>query len=253
MPTLADAEAHQQALADLTTLAQAEFVATWRTVDLANPDEAAEAARDTLPVIAVAYTLASSTLAADFYEDLRDAAGVAGSFVAELADGPDLDRVDALLGWGLAPLYPSDPTIATPNPDKALSRLSGGLQRVVANSDRDTIAGNAARDPAKARWARHASANACAFCALLATRDAAYRSEEAALRVVSRRARRKRGEKYHDWCRCAAIPVWPDAPLERAPYVDDWQAAYDAATDELGGMNAPKAILAHMRQSLGTN
>lgn len=258
MPTLAEAQVHQQAIIDLTTLAQAELVATWRTVDLASPTEAAEATRDVLPVVVAAYSLAGATLAADFYESVREAAGVPGAFVADLFDQVAPERIDALIGWGLQPLVsPRAPSVLvepTPDPDLALSRLSGGLQRIVANADRDTIAGNVERDPADARWARHASANACAFCALMATRDAVYRTEAAALRVTEARSgKQKLGEKYHDDCRCTAVPEWPDAPLERAPYVDDWQAAYTAATAELGGANDPKAILALMRQSLGTS
>jgi hypothetical protein len=266
VPTLAEAQAHQQAITDLTTLAQAELVATWRAVDLANPVEVAEAARDVVPALAVAYSLAGATLAADFYETLRDSAGVAGSFVASLADEVAPERVDALLGWGLEPLFRRDEAESellaeehgvkveprpAPDPNAALSRLSGGLQRIVANADRDTIAANAERDPAGARWARHASADACAFCRLLATRDAVYRSQTDALRVTkASNKKRPLGEKYHDDCRCAAIPEWPDAPLERAPYVDDWEAAYTAATSDLGGAHDPKALLAHMRESM---
>lgn len=269
MPTLAEVEAHRQALDDLTTLATAELVALWRSLDLTVPSEVAAAVRDVLPTLAAGYGLASAGLAADFYEDVRGAAGVAGSFAADLAELAHRERVDALAGWGVAPLFWRDDAEAqmlaedygvrveprpAPDPDKALSRLSGGLQRIVANADRDTIALNAERDPADARWARHASANACAFCALMATRDAVYRSEQSALRVTEARSgKQKLGEKYHDHCRCIAVPEWPDAPLERAPYISDWEAAYTAATAELGGANDPKAILSLMRQSLGSH
>lgn len=291
MATLAEVEAHQQAVTDLTTLAQAELVATWRAVDLANPSEVAEATRDVLPAIVAAYTLAGATLAADFYEDIREAAGVAGAFAATLADGPSPERVDALIGWGLEPLFRQrdvldaeslaeeygvevEPRmVPASDPDKALSRLSGGLQRIVANADRDTIAANVERDPADATWARHASANACAFCAMLATRDAVYATKESATRVVGRgtdrlydgtkldlrrkgvkaRGTRELGDKYHDDCRCIAVPEWPDEPLERAPYVDDWAAAYKKAFSQLepGTPDYTKELLANMRQILG--
>jgi hypothetical protein len=266
VPTLADAQEHQQAVTDLTTLAQAELVATWRAVDLANPTEVATSVRDVMPAIVVAYSLAGATLAADFYETIRESAGIPGAFAASLVDEVAPERVQALVGWGLEPLFQRDHNEAdmlskeygvkveprpAPDPDKALSRLSGGLQRIVANADRDTITTNVERDPADARWARHASADACAFCRLLATRDATYRSQTDALRVTqARNKKRPLGEKYHDDCRCTAIPEWPDAPLERAPYVSDWEAAYTAATSELGGAHDPKAILAHMRASM---
>lgn len=279
MATLAEAQAHQQAVADLTTLAQAELVTAWRSVDLADPEAVAGTLREVLPDLAAVYSLAGATLAADFYESLRDAARIGGSFAASLADTVSPERVQALVGWGTAPLFPprggTQPTVEA-DPDKALSRLSGGLQRVVANADRDTIASNAERDPADATWARHASANACAFCALLATRGAVYASESAALRVGGRgtdvatnvgrtRGRKAKGvrargtqaigDRYHDDCRCVAVPEWPDAPLEEAPYVQQWREKYNEAKVTGGKYGAIdlKATLAEMRQTLGTH
>lgn len=128
-------------------------------------------------------------------------------------------------------------------------------------------------------WARQAAPGACAFCAMVATRDAAYVSEAAALTVVGRgtakrfdgtradtrrrglrsRGSRSLGQKFHDFCKCTAVPVWPGDGIERADYVDDWEQAYIEATratakvtpeNPYGAINT-KAVLAHMRKSLG--
>lgn len=273
MATLAEVRTHQQAVGDLTTLAQAELVATWQTADPTNPDEIAEASHDVLPTIIAAYALAGTTLAADFYEDLREAADAAGSFVAQVVDGPDRGRVDALLGWGLAPLFRRDvaeslmlaeeygvkvePADLAPDFDGALSRLSGGLQRIIANADRDTIEGNAALDPVRPKVARYASANACAFCRMLATRGAVYASEESALRITGRRGRtrgsRPLGSKYHDFCRCVPVLVFPGQEYEPAPHIADWQEQYAESIVTSGPRGAIDlaATLAAWREQFG--
>lgn len=236
MPTLADLDNHRTALANITTLAVAELVRFWRGRP-DDPTQVAGQAREFLADATAGYGLAAGALAADFYDDLRAEAGVAGAFAAGMAT-PDTTAVQDVAGWGLAPLFVTE---AEPDADAALSRLSGGLQMLVADADRLTIMTNTRRDPTDVRYARHASANACAFCAMLATRQAAYRSEESA------------GGKYHRSCHCIAVPVWPGQEIPEAPYVAQWRESYYSATEKLGGASDEKSVLALMRADLGTN
>lgn len=67
---------------------------------------------------------------------------------------------------------------------KPADALRGSAMRAVFNGSRDTMIYNAIRESAK--WARYASANACSFCRVMATRGAVYTSEEAATSVVGR-------------------------------------------------------------------
>ena len=121
---------------------------------------------------------------------------------------------------------------------KALKDASAFLGRMVADQDRAAIAYNVGRDPSSPRFARHASANACAFCAMNAIRGPIYRSEDAA------------AKRYHDHCHCIAVPSWGNDYAE-APYVASWRDAYYDATAALGGAHNPKAVLAHMRANAG--
>lgn len=66
-----------------------------------------------------------------------------------------------------------------------IAALQGSAQRAVLNASRDTVLENVANEPG-ARWARHASANACSFCRLMATRGGVYRSEASATTVTGR-------------------------------------------------------------------
>jgi len=230
--TQAQADAQRRAINDLVALAMRDLLAFWRALDVAQPKAAAAALSRVMPELTAAYAGAAAGVAADWYDDLREEAGAPGRYRAVPASAPGPERGEVLARWAAGSLFG-----ASPDPDVALSKLAGGLQRTVANGSRDTVTVNVRRDPAGARFARHASANACAFCRLLATRGAVYWSETTATK------------DYHDHCHCMAVPVWDDAPLEQAPYVQQWSDDYAAARAEAGG--GTKAILAEMRAKTG--
>ncbi|MEV1331133.1 hypothetical protein AB0J20_16325 [Micromonospora costi] len=182
------------------------------------------------------YGDAAALDAVDWYDDLRDVAGVPGRFRAQMADPAPRDQAAAVARWAAGPLFG-----AQPDPDQALKHLSGATQRLVLQPARQTIAANVDRDPSDARWARvPTGATTCAFCRLLASRGAVYHSEEDAGGLAN---------SYHSACDCVATPIWPG---EQEPYdVDALLEEYNAARDQAGG--DPKAILAQMRKDLGIN
>ena len=247
-------------LRGLSALTKRDLEAIWRKLNLDRPDRLAEPLAVILEEITAKYGSAAATLAAEWYDEARAAAGVAGSFRAAPALLPEPSRFESLARWGVGPMFGGD------GPDAALQLLLGGLSRQVLNMARDTTAGNVALDPAGPRYARHASANACAFCAMLATRGADYTSEDAALRVVGRgkerrtgptgrraggirpRGTRALGEKYHDDCHCTAVAVFPGQEYQEAPYVAKWREAYADTSS-----NDRSVILAEMREALSTN
>jgi len=232
MPSLAEVVAFQSSVGDVTTLAMADLLDFWNSLHGGDPGTVAGDVRGVLPDLIDAYTPLAAEVGASFYDDTRAAADVAGSFSAQHAALPESGLVQEMISWGVAPLFRPD----APDPGLALSRLTGGTQKIVASGARDTVEFNVGQDPAQPRFARHASANACAFCALLATRGAVYHWEDTA------------GAKYHDHCHCVAVPVFPGTAYEPAPYVKDWESAYTAARADVGGKT--KDILAHMRQTL---
>ncbi|WP_100454900.1 VG15 protein [Mycobacteroides abscessus] len=100
----------------------------------------------------------------------------------------------------VAPSAPAFETVAAPLLDvetlaisgrwsltqgKPIEALQGSATRSVFDQSRRTISDNVEREPG-ARWARYASANACNFCKMLATRGAVYTSEASALGVTGR-------------------------------------------------------------------
>lgn len=186
------------ALARLADLAKGEIGTVLRTVRLDRPAEVRDALVASIPAIADRYGLAAAALAADWYEDLRDEAGIAGSFEAVLADLPDEGRYSSLSAWA-----------STQTDVETL--VAGGLQRIIANAHRDTIRATSWADPGAAGWARFGrGVETCDFCRMLITRGGVYTERTGAF-------------GSHDWCNCGAGPVWKGAGGARV--VDAYQAS----------------------------
>lgn len=218
--------AHEQRreLGSLTARATRDLRALFAYLDGAPIETIRATLADVIPVIAIEYGDAAAALAVDWYDEQRAAAAAAGVFAASPSLAPNADRYDALVRYGIGPLFgdSADPESRA----LALSLVGGGLQRIIANLHRDTIADNAKRDPAGPRFARLASPDSCAFCRLLATRGPVYYSEATALSVGGKRRQRPLGSRYHDWCDCIAVPVWR-GKYQEPGYVAEWRQAYE--------------------------
>jgi hypothetical protein len=187
MPDLvALTQAHRADLEQLTGLAASDLEVVWR--DFNSAVVARDSLLDVLPQLVETYGSAAATLAADWYDELRAAGGVPGRFVAVTAVLPDRGRTDALARWAVEPLFS-----AIPDRVSALAMASGGLQRIIANADRETVTASAVEDPRAAGWRRVGVAGDCGWCQTLVGRGAVYR--EATAKFLS-----------HDRCRCSAVP-----------------------------------------------
>ncbi|TXH24933.1 MAG: hypothetical protein E6R06_10885 [Mycobacterium sp.] len=298
MPTAADALALQLVLSDLSTEVIADLVALWRKYS--DDPEFAALLLAAFPEIIGPYTQAGALVSAQWYtEQAPDLPYVATPHV----DLP-AERLSGSVSWALYA-----PGTATP-----LERLSGSVKRMIYDASRQTVLhnlqteygdppGGSFDDEPGTRWARYASANACSFCRLMATRGAVYRSKASAERVVGRsiditnadrrqiaagymtrdealarratyssargarkagrsvgdrktgrlRGTRGYGGKYHDHCRCIAVPVRPGTSYEPPDYVEKWEDDYIAATRtvsasgaDTGGKSELNAILREM-------
>ena len=177
-------EAQQQAaLRALYDLAKREIADALRLVDIGDAAAVADVIYTYVPVIAERYGLAAGALAADWYDELRDAAEVAGYFRAIPAELPGMGRYEALAGWA-----------ATKDDVEAL--VMGGVQRIIANAHRETVMRSTFADPRAEGWARFArGAETCGFCFLLVSRGAVYTEKTATFGA-------------HDSCDCGAGPIW---------------------------------------------
>lgn len=198
MPTPQLVSEHRRDLLAVIGTAERDLRRFWR--QFGSADDARDGLLDLLPGLASFYGSAAATLGADWYDDLRDAAGVPGRFTAIPAELPDQGRTDALARWAVGPLYAAEPDFAS-----ALTLLLGGFQRIVANADRQTITGSSVADPAARGWQRVGSGGNCVFCAMLIGRGEVY--SEASADFAS-----------HDHCNCGAVPAFDGEPIPVRSY-----------------------------------
>ena len=237
MATPSDVAEFRAAQTDVVALALADLARWWEQLIASLSGDAPVAEMETFTgELVAAYGDAAALAAADWYDELRLQADAPGRFRARMSDPAPQEQAAAVARWAAGPLFGD-----RPDPQQALANLSGGVQRLVLQPGRATIADSVDLDPADARWARVPSgATTCAFCRLLASRGAVYHSEETAGGLAN---------SYHSSCDCVPTPLWPG---EQEPY--DAGALFQEYRDARAkaGVN-PKAILAQMRQDLGIN
>lgn len=186
----------------LVRLADRDLSRLWATVS--RGASADVALRDLLPAIVREYGAAGAALAADWYDDQRDKAGVRGRFAAIPVEADDRGT-QALIGWALS----------SATDDASLHALIlGGTQRRIADHVRRTVADSAVADPGARGWQRVGSGE-CAFCAMLIGRGAVY--SEASADFAS-----------HDHCNCSAVPAWNGQPRPVKPYTPSLRGSTEA-------------------------
>jgi hypothetical protein len=177
---------HRQNLRSLTNLAERDLEQLWREVD--DAVRARDALMDVLPPLTGLYGTAAASLAADYYDDLRDAQRAAGAFSAIVADLVDPEALTVLARVAVGPLFGASPDMAA-----ALVLAKGGLQRHVANTARETVRTSTVEDRAARGWVRVGSGS-CDWCRQYLTGE-----------VVSDPGY---GFDAHDHCGCTAEPVF---------------------------------------------
>lgn len=221
----APAVEHQDEQAGLVVLFLRELMRLWPLLDLqrlasTKPTWTAAAAG-----LASRYGAASASLAADYYDAERVAAGVGGRFAVSPAEPAGLDQVTASLDWATKGLWSTDPDA------DAARRLVGSVgQKLILDPSRATLLDAIAQDGQARGWARVARPGACWFCRMLATRGAVYKTEATALF-------RADGRRYHDDCHCNVEPLFGLAH-EPPAHVRQWQAMWRDATAGKSGRAA---------------
>lgn len=245
MVALATIEAHGQILDGVLSMAVQDLAAVYGSLTDSSPTVVRDVLLEAVPDIVDPYAQATADLGATFYEQVREEAGVSRPFTAETVALPDRERYSSLVRWAVTPLFEQAAAVS------ALMLLSGGVQRALMDMSRDTVAGNAALDPVPVAYQRVPAPGCCAFCGMLASRGAVY-SEASARGVVGRgmpvpkvrrsggqargirpRGAQAVGEKYHDFCRCKGVPVFPGDSAEMQADADRYLDVYTAARDRV--------------------
>ena len=248
MIPLAVISGYDLALESLSTAALADLRALLSGLEDLSPERSKAILFEAFPEVFNPYAAASSDVSASFYEEVRELAGVKGSFAAEALDTVESDRWGALVGAGTQPRM-----LEQGASNLMFTFLSGGLTSILSTVAADTIYGNAQKDPVTTRFQRVPKVGCCGFCGMLASRGADYDSEESALRVVGRgvpvhRTKGKRGgqgkgirhrgsqavgEKFHDHCKCRTVQVYEGNAVEMQADAGKYFDAYGTARDNI--------------------
>jgi len=193
MATATDVAWLREGNAALEALALRSLRDFWASLDLSRPEAARNALVEVLPLITEQYGEAAAVLAADWYDELRAAEGVPGSFRAVLASPVPAVAPIEQVRFGAKHLFTDDP-------GQLLSFLEGQTSKYVLQPGRDTIQRSTVADPAARGWHREVRPGACKFCLLLHGRGGVY--TEQSVRFAA-----------HHHCHCVGVPSWDaDAP-----------------------------------------
>lgn len=242
MPALSSVRQIQGNLVDLTALTVRDLLALLRTAQGRDAQFIRDLLVEAYPDIVGQYANAAGLLTADWYESLP------GDPTFRAASAPVLpERLEGTARWAAGAIFTGG---------KVEEIVAGSAKRHVFNASRETVLENTSREGAT--WARYASANACPFCRMLSTRGNVYASEAAATKVGGRGSTGKRGKgirtrgnqsigsRYHDNCRCMAVPVRGGDSYSPPDYVEKWEAEYSEARKAADGVDA-KSILSTLR------
>jgi hypothetical protein len=114
--------------------------------------------------------------------------------------------------------------------DEGAASVARAAVRLALDGGRETLLDTMRDDQRALGWARSASGNACAFCAMLASRGPVYKEDSA-------------GFQSHDGCGCTPEPVFDedaDWPAGSREYQQMWKDLTD-------GQSGPDAINAFRR------
>lgn len=225
MATMAQVNAMRTAQKRLSDRAKSAVTALWGDVRGSSPEFVRNAFLDAMPQIVDTYGSASAEVAAEYFESLT---GIS----AEPAVGPANEQIAAQARYRAGGLW-------TPKPDDALSGFLVDVDKFVKAFGRDTIYENA--DRRGVRYARiPTGAKTCAFCMVLASRDAVY---------LSRRSAGGDGNTYHGDCDCQVTPVRDRSDLPEGYDSDELYAIYNNARDEAGSGGLKDIVATARRQN----
>lgn len=180
-----------------------------------------------LPELVNEYGQIAQTTAAEWYESTY------GSRAYLLDSGTPATAVQSNVGYHASKA--AEGGIAS-----RLSNIQASAVRHVRNQGRQTIMGTSERNGA--RWARlPAGTKTCAFCLMLASRDAdyLYTSERSAMK-------RSDGKDYHDDCNCEVVQInsWDEYPegFDPSTYYEIYNSAAETVESRLDTEGITKAM-----------
>ena len=212
----------QTALTSLMTLGMADL---WRSlVDERGPRPVWPVLYPQMAAMVQDQRARSADIGRQFYAQARLEAGAPGRPpVIEVPRAPAAQVETSLAVTGLTSYERGRRSGRDPGEalDVAIVTVTGAAERLVAEGGRKAITESAKSDSEAVGWFRLPGPSPCWWCAMLASRGAAYGSRESASTTED-------GDSYHDHCACEPWPVFSrteELPPEVQTWVDAWSAS----------------------------
>lgn len=229
MPSRADVELLRRNQRRVVSLAVSTLNQFWSGLGTSDPVAVRDALLEFVPALTDRYGDIAATVAADWYEEMREAAGFAGGLTPEMSRTVRREVVQNSVRYAAGGLFED-------TPEKTLRIVSGAVDRYVKSPARRTIRINAERDGA--RYARvPTGSETCAFCLMVAGRGFVYGGKETAGMF----------DKYHNECDCQVVPDWSKDPKVEGYNPDALYGQYLSARDAAGDHFDTQGILKNMR------
>lgn len=225
-------EAHRIAQARLGARTVTQLVDSWALLDPADLDATTERWLLTAARLTQAQRSLSAQLAANYLTTFRrlelGRPGTLDLVVAERLDAQQALTSLTVTGPVRVKLATARGASLAEASDLGMAGAARAGMRLALDGGRSTLVESIRADPQAHGFARVASGDPCAFCAMLASRGPAY-SEESV------------GFEAHDGCSCTAEPVYDaDAewPAGSRQYQELWQQAKAADGDTTANFRA---------------
>ena len=225
MATMAQVNAARLAQKRLSDRAKSAVRALWSDVQGSDPAVVRNAFLDAMPQIVDTYGTASAEVAAEYFESLT-------GIPADPSDSLDRDQIESAVRYQAGKLWTTDKAAF-------ITGLMGDADKFVKAFGRDTIYSNG--DRRGVRYARIPSGSkTCAFCMVLASRDAVY---------LSRKSAGGDGNSYHGDCDCTVTPVRDAGDLPEGYDTEELYAVYLDARSEAGSGDLKDIVATARRQN----
>lgn len=213
------AERHRLAQLQLRAALLRSLLRVWRTLDKRNLDITFDRWFALVWQEISQHRGYSAAIAARYVQDIRRQAGNGG--LAPVVPIRQLPVEKAQLAMRVTAVRAVKQATAKKTPLREASnigfvRSAGEATQMALDAGRDTVLDMVAADPVALGWARITDGNPCAFCAMLASRGAHYKSQESA------------SFQAHPHCGCSAVAIYDrrDAQLEmNRQFATEWRKA----------------------------
>lgn len=183
----------------LTSALFATLRKLWPTIEPSDIPGSFPLYRRGVAAVVAQFSEASISLSGDYYEAMREQAGITTPFRLPTVDPLTDAQIQAYLDTVVGDLEADVAAIQ--------QKVDAASQGLVANAGRDQVTAALAGDEKATGFARVARPDACAFCLTLAMRGAVYKSRSTAGQVLSPNTLGQ-VNRYHDNCNCGVQPVF---------------------------------------------